>query len=46
LRHELYDISLEDAVAQVLLQRKKAESGGLKREQHSMGFSNDDDYTF
>jgi len=46
LRHELYDISLEEAVAQVLLQRKKAETGGLKKEQRSMGFSEDDDYTF
>lgn len=47
LRHELYDIPLEEAVAQVLLQRKKAESGSLKREQRSMGFNDSDvDYTF
>lgn len=44
LRHELYDISLEDAIAQVLLQRKKAETGSLKKEQRSMGFNEDDSY--
>jgi len=43
LRHELYDISLEDAVTQVLLQRKKAETGSLKKEQRSMGFVEDDE---
>jgi ATP-dependent 26S proteasome regulatory subunit len=43
LRHELYDIPLADAVTEVLLQRKKAESGSLKKDQRSMGF-NDNDY--
>jgi len=43
LRHELYDIPLAEAVAEVLLQRKKAESGGLKKEQRSMGFNDEYD---